>query len=279
MSTIVNHLPTKLSSLLPISNPKDYKVHLASRADKSEPLDDFVQDRKIWDRWNTWRSAKNDFNRPYILALIDFYREPGIWLFGGIYKVLSRGPKNRSYAYRVKRMPDQEDLVGRLKIDFSRPSRTKAVRLEKWFSKMTVAELLKERYTGEAFPGFEDINHDFSTLERIFTMSRTDWKSPLEKIKGVYLIADKTNGKMYVGSAYGEFGVWARWSCYIGTGHGWNDALTKLIHRKGMEYARRNFRISLLEYHPAKTDDNVIIQREKYWKKALLSQEFGYNKN
>ena len=74
--------------------------------------------------------------------------------------------------------------------------------------------------------------------------------------------------------------VWARWSCYSGTGHGWNDELTKLIEREGLDYARRNFRISLLEYRPAKTDDNVIIKRERYWKEALMSRgEFGYNKN
>lgn len=105
-------------------------------------------------------------------------------------------------------------------------------------------------------------------------------EAALENVKGVYLIADKSNGKKYVGSAYGDAGVWARWSCYIGTGHGWNDELTTLIAREGLDYARRNFRISLLEYRPAKTDDKAILEREAYWKEALLSRgQFGYNKN
>jgi hypothetical protein len=60
-------------------------------------------------------------------------------------------------------------------------------------------------------------------------------------VKGVYLIVDKKNGKMYVGSAYGDLGIWSRWSCYIGTGHGWNDELTKLIKDNGIQYARDNF--------------------------------------
>lgn len=94
------------------------------------------------------------------------------------------------------------------------------------------------------------------------------------------MIVDKRNGKKYVGSAYGAFGIWARWKCYIGTGHGWNDELTKLIQEEGIEYARRNFRLSLLEYRPARTDDGVIVERENYWKEALLSRgEFGYNRN
>lgn len=83
-----------------------------------------------------------------------------------------------------------------------------------------------------------------------------------------------------MGSAYGEDGVWARWGCYIGTGHGWNDELTTLIERAGMDYARTNFRISLLEYRPAKTENQVIFDRENFWKEALLSRgDFGYNEN
>jgi hypothetical protein len=64
------------------------------------------------------------------------------------------------------------------------------------------------------------------------------------------------------------------------TGHGWSDELTQLIEREGIIYARQNFRVSLLEYRPARTDDTVIISREKFWKEALLSRApFGYNRN
>jgi hypothetical protein len=74
--------------------------------------------------------------------------------------------------------------------------------------------------------------------------------------------------------------LWQRWGCYIDTGgHGGNDELTELIDKRGIEYARKNFRLSLLEHRPARTDDDVIIERETYWKKALLSREFGYNRN
>ena len=109
---------------------------------------------------------------------------------------------------------------------------------------------------------------------------KQDWKAALENVKGVYLITDKSNGKRYVGSAYGGSGIWSRWACYVGTGHGWNDELTKLIKQEGIEYARKHFQISLLEYRAMKTDDNTIIERECYWKDVLLSRgQFGYNKN
>ncbi len=102
----------------------------------------------------------------------------------------------------------------------------------------------------------------------------------LANIKGVYLISDKGNGRKYVGSAYGGTGIWSRWSSYIDSGHGGNKDLAKLIGREGLDHARKNFRIALLEYRPAKTDDAVIIGRECFWKEALLSRSpHGYNKN
>lgn len=273
-------MPIELSSMLLIQDPEEYKVHLACWNGKDQPLDVFVRDRPEWDRWNAWRSAKDEFNRSHILALIDFYPEPGVWLFGGVYRVLSRSTSNFSIGYKVENVSGHEDLIGRLKIAFTRPGRSRSVKLEKYFGQMKVSELLKEQYSGERFPGYERISHDFGALEVIVRMNRPDWKAALENVKGVYLIADKSNGKKYVGSAYGDSGVWSRWSCYIGTGHGWTDELTQVIKREGIDYARRNFRMSLLEFRSARTEDNIIIDRERYWKEALLTRgHFGYNKN
>ncbi len=273
-------MPLPLSQLLPIADPAAYKVHLAGWNGAKQPLDVFVGDRTEWDGWNSWRSDKDQFNRDYILSLIDFYPQPGVWLFGGIYRVVGRSSASRQHSYVIERSPDFDDLVGRLKIDFVRAGRARSVRLENFLGKMSVAELLREPYSGAPFPGYENINHDFSALETVFRTHRPDWKAALVSIKGVYLVSDKRNGRKYVGSAYGETGIWSRWSCYIGTGHGWSDELTKLIEREGIGYARENFRIALLEYRPAKTDDAVIIEREGFWKEALLSRSpHGYNRN
>ena len=64
------------------------------------------------------------------------------------------------------------------------------------------------------------------------------------------------------------------------TGYGDNDEFGKIISSHGIDYARQNFCFALLEHRTMKTDDNVIIQREKYWKDILLTRgEYGYNKN
>jgi len=274
------HMPIQAANMLRIENPKLYKVHLASWNGEYQPLDVFLRSREEWQEWNEWRGEKDDFNRPYIFALIDFYHEPNTWLFGGIFEVVERMAIVRGHGYRVRLSGDYSDLIGRLKISWPRSGRAKSRRLENLFDEFVVKEILVDEYTGEPFRGYEEVCLDFSELEVIFANAKPDWKAALEHVKGVYMIIDRSNGKKYVGSAYGEQGVWARWSNYMVNGHGNNNELSKLLYTKGIGYARENFKVSLLEYRPMKTDDAHIIQRENYWKEALLSRgEFGYNDN
>lgn len=270
-----------LSKVLSFSNFSDFKVHLASSNGSSEPLDVFVRDRSEWKKWNMWRSSRDDFNRCYIFSLIDFYPESNTWLFGGIFEVLSRSSENRTHSYEVELSNKAEEFVGRLKVRFERPGRIRAIKFGKYVEDMTVSEITRNSYNGESFSGFENICHGFNELENIFLNRKKDWKAALQNVKGVYLIVDQNNGKSYVGAAYGEYGIWSRWRCYISTGHGWNDELTRVIKERGKEYARQNFQFTLLEYMPARTDDSTIIERESFWKRALLSRnsEFGYNQN
>lgn len=273
-----NSIP--LSSVIQIDNVADYKFHAARWNHHHQPLDQFVESRDKWLDWNTWRNEKNEFNRRYIFSLMDYYHTPDIWLFGGIFEVLGCGPEVNDHSYQIRSIDEYEPFVGRLKVLLPKPSRGRSFLLEKHYDKMKVHEILPSVYTGEPFPGYESLDIGFSELKSIFLHQREDWKSALMNVKGVYLITDSSNGKKYVGSAYGEYGIWSRWACYIGTGHGWNDELTKLISSKGVEYAFDNFKITLLEYRPMKTSDNDIIARESFWKEVLLSRgEYGYNKN
>ncbi len=274
----MNQIP--LSAIIKIESPREYKFHAARWNGYNQPLDVYVRNKKEWFEWNTWRNSKNEFSRKYVFSLIDFYPENDIWLFGGIYEVLKRHNKPNSHSYEIKELTEYSDFIGRLKIKLEKPSRGRAFYLEHHIEKMVVSEILKQPYSGAVFPGYENINHDFSELKLIFKNQKPDWLGALKNIKGVYVIFDKSNGKKYVGSAYGDSGLWSRWSCYIGTGHGWNDELTTIINDKGYSYAENNFKLSLLEYRPMKTDDKEIINRESYWKEVLLSRgNYGYNKN
>lgn len=269
------------SQLTPSITPSEWKLHLACWNGDENPLDVFVRSREAWDGWNSWRSNRDDFSRDYILAFMDFYPQGGTWLFGGAYEVLDRRPVNEAHSYKIRALAAWEPYVGRLKVRLRRPGRLKAFNLENHYADLQVCELLPEVYTGEAFVGYDDINIGFNALEAIYAIQKADWKAALEHAKGVYLITDHGNGKRYVGSAYGTTGLWARWGCYVATGHGFNDELTRLIDEKGMDYARANFSLALLEHRTPKTDDGVIIARECYWKEVMLSRHsaYGYNRN
>lgn len=266
----------ELAELVAGHEIEDSKIHLASWNGQDQPLDIFVNDRAEWQAWNEYRGKRDDFNRKYVFSLIHFYPEQDVWLFGGLYKITNR----HSDRYEVELQRKFQNLIGRLKVRFKRSGRAKAILPEKSFERMVIAEILREPYTGELFPGYEDVCLPFAKLESIIRQERKDWRSALSNIKGVYLIADTSNGKKYVGSAYGSTGIWSRWSCYIGTGHGHNDDFSKIIKEHGVEYALKYFVFTLLEYRPMKTDDKAIIDRESFWKRALLTRgEYGYNNN
>ncbi len=267
-----------LNDILNISEPREYKLHLACQnIDFVRPLDVYVTDSADWVGWNEWRGNKNDWTKPYVLSFMEFYPKTDSWLFGGGFQVLQR----RQNGYKLSLLPRFEKYVGRLIASFHRYQgmRGRAFLLENYLDQFQVAEILPLAYTGESFCGFENIDHDFNTLEAVFRNERPDWKAALENVKGVYLIADKSNGKQYVGAAYGDAGIWARWACYIGTGHGWNDELVELLNRKGRKYARANFRFSVLEIMVKSTLNDAVFARETHWKQVLQTREHGYNKN
>jgi len=143
-----------------------------------------------------------------------------------------------------------------------------------------VQEILSEPYSGRAFPGFETIDLSFEELETLVRNDRTDWKSALESVKDVYLITDTETGKRYVGSANGDQGIWSRWSSYVASGHGGNVELRALISDLSLEYCRKSFRFALLESRPARTPDEVVLDRETFWKQVLMTRgNHGLNRN
>ncbi|WP_236846933.1 GIY-YIG nuclease family protein [Campylobacter devanensis] len=92
----------------------------------------------------------------------------------------------------------------------------------------------------------------------------------------MYLIVDTKTGKKYVGSAYGDNMLLGRWRNYIANGHGGN----KLLKSLDFEYIKENFKYSILEIFKSSVDDEIIINRESFWKEVLLTRtEFGYNDN
>ena len=265
-----------LRDIWPIAEAEAYKLHFARWNGENQPLEVWARDWDEWQGWQEYRPARNDFNRPYIFALIQFYHETDSWLFGGVFRVLNRFPDR----YEVELTGQGASFLGRLKIRSNYRQRSTRVNFENHFSNLEIQEILREPYSGRAFPGFEDIDLSFEELEVLVRNDRPDWKAALESVKGIYLITDIASEKRYVGSAYGDQGIWSRWCSYIASGHGGNAELRALASDPSLEYCRKSFRFSLLEYRSNRTADDIIIGRESFWKRILLTRgEQGLNRN
>jgi len=272
----------KIENLLEIDKPQHFKLHAARKNEENKnPLDVFVRDKSEWLGWNAWFGKKHEFNRPYILSLIDFYPEKNIWLFGGIFHVhnyKSRPPASAqlSHAYDVELSDKASELIGRMKVSLTL-SRGRSFLLENQIGKISLTEILRKRYSGPVFPGYDNVSLTFSELTSIVSNNRPDWKTALLNMKGVYLITLE-DGRHYVGAAYGEIGLWNRWANYVITKDGGNKELSELNKETNGTYIERA-RFTLIEAWPMRTYDETILDREGYWKRALLSRSIGLNSN
>jgi hypothetical protein len=97
------------------------------------------------------------------------------------------------------------------------------------------------------------------------------WQTALSAVSGVYLLVCRSTGRHYVGSAYGVGGFWARWEDYFRTGHGGNEELKPLKDH--------DYQVSILEVASSSLSDTEVIGMEECWKKKLLTEKFGFNRN
>jgi len=138
---------------------------------------------------------------------------------------------------------------------------------------------------GGEFPGFENLSLTYNELKKQW--NNRSWREHLSSVYGVYLITDLKNSKLYVGAAYGEEGVYGRWSAYLRDGYDKaekdypNKKLKALVEEKGFKYIQENFKYTLLEIF--KKDENgkdKALKRELYWKKVFFKDlMYGYNDN
>lgn len=250
--------------------------------ERKKKLTDFIS----WKRNNNKTRNFRSIDTPKCLQFLRLKGFSDRWLFLGAFK--QNGfyvDQNGNEIYNLERIPDFEMFSERLVVKYSKSSGDKQAKLSfKRYQRMEVLEILPDIFVKsyKSFPGYDNIRLSFSEMKRIFTTPYTNWKDALTVINGIYVIADKSNGKIYVGSTYGVDGVWQRWNSYVDTnGHGGDVELKALID-SDPNYALDNFQFSLVEYFfniKKGKNDKIIIERESYWKEALLTRSLGYNCN
>ncbi len=183
--------------------------------------------------------------------------------------------------YRLVLDDKFKNFEGRLLVNYKKVQGPKQAKLSmSKIEEFTVRKILEEKYSGEQFPGYENVNISFYRLQQIIFKQVRDWKEQLSTVKGVYLITDIKTSKLYVGSAYGEEGIWGRWTTYAHTnGTGGNKDFKKII-KDDKDYAKKYFQFTILDYYKRSISEEEILVRESFWKEVLQSRgDLNYNNN
>lgn len=253
--------------------PEISKIHLACWNGHQDPL--HVYYRGEFDEWQSWQNQAN-FERPYVVALISL-PEARRWLFVGVYA--SKGRReldDGTYQYKLEPLPAYAEFAGRLFITFAR-TRSSYRRGESCAPGMVIHAITAEPAKLDEFPGFKTIDISFDDLAYLVRSGVTSWRTALGSVAGVYLISDTQTGKLYVGSATGEKGIWGRWCQYV-DGHGNNVELRRLVGTNGIERAHA-YRFSVLEIADMHASADEVRNRESHWKRVLLTRIHGWNAN
>jgi hypothetical protein len=205
--------------------------------------------------WDITGSIESDDYSKELHSKIDQYDEfPDAW-------------HDNSVWYRLKRNDVMDDLSERLVIEWGKATVAWVQTQDK-----QILEIKGKGSIGD-FISYDDIQLNYYELKKIvdFEQENFTWVSALSSVNGIYLIQEKKSGGLYVGSSYGENGLFGRWSNYAKNGHGGNKKLKNL----DPSY----FEFSILEIVTSISSKDEVIARENKWKEKLGTKDFGLNSN
>ncbi|MEU1209935.1 GIY-YIG nuclease family protein [Nocardia sp. NPDC005825] len=178
-------------------------------------------------------------------------------------------------AYDLTESDALSGLCGRLQIDWGRDP----INWAKWGSaaeKMPVLEIADR--SAVPFLGYDSFVLTHAELQKVVADPRyAAWQTALGSVQGIYLIADTSTGKHYVGKADGGENILGRWRQYATDGHGGNRELRALT--KADPQHARHYVFSLLRVFGPSTPTTEVDTAESHFKNALLSRTHGLNAN
>jgi hypothetical protein len=227
----------------------------------------------------------------YVVSFIGF--EPGKALFVGLYRI--GGHKALTYAeywqvpahvelkklgmkgfsgnsrpsclrFELTLLDFYSEWKGKLVVDWPPPERVWCRRAHR--NEIPVRAILEESALDTAMKKWDELDLTWSQLGIL----PKRWQTKLQEWRGIYYIFDLSDGKGYVGSAYGDSNLFGRWKMYASTGHGGNSLL------RGRD--PQNFRFTILELVSPTMEGDEVIRRESSWKERLHTRKpYGLNDN
>ena len=271
-----------LSDLLHFSKEeyRNVKIRFNQSNGYQDPMHLYQQNPDIVNnQWLFWRSKTRYFQVGQIAVCL-LKLSYDTWLLTTIKRVTKDLDVYDAINYEGEELEQYKSYFGRVVIKYRKTSQQQGRYYGEICDDLEVQQILPTVFEGNDFPGYDKVRLSYPQLEAVLNHGKRDWIAALENQKAVYLITDKENGKMYVGSATSDYGMLLqRWRSYISNGHGGNKELIELVEKKGINYIKNNFYYSILENYNAKVDDHIILERESWWKETLQTRIFGYNSN
>lgn len=296
----MRHAPLTLNSMLMASDIRPEEV-LVFRHRPYEPALNRVFNSIVEERPDLF-ACYQDTHGPrteaallrarYLAAFVRY--GPGAALFVGLYKVASW---KKLTVEECTQRPAHQELMAMGMVGFkSTESREEVVQFDlpitswhaEWHGRLIIRwpglerswyrwadrnEFLVEAIAQESvlvgqMPPWDQLVLDWKELSVLPEI----WRAALKHWRGIYLIIDRTDGKQYVGSAYGAENILQRWLEYARSGHGGNKHLRLRDPH--------NFRFSILQRVAPDLDDATVIAVEKTWKERLGTRApAGLNEN
>ena len=240
----------------------------------------FKEDETEWEQINAWKTKhpNNNLNHAdYLLAFAQYYPYgPEYFIFGGLYKIKKIEPEvYDEVGYELTLMEDYKEYRKRLIVKLKKPIGRDLYKNIQDTLEPEVYEIAPNTKLGH-FPGYQNVTLSHPQMQQIISRNEPSWKQALMNVKGVYVINDLSNGKLYIGSASGNTdGIWQRWSDYANIENltGGNKLLNEIKLDKGKDYIINNFQYSILEIFDTKTKVDTIINRENNRKNLFSSRK------
>ena len=229
-----------------------------------DPMELYLENReKVNTEWLLAKKKKGFFQEGEIAIALVRLDDQGRWLLTTIKRItkaLDVVSETGAIAYEASELEQYAPYFGRTVVRYHKTGQAPLWRYKKIHEKLVVDEILPAVYTGEGFPGYDQVRLSWQKLKRIAEQRPADWINALENQKAVYLITDTSNGKLYVGSATSRNRMlMVRWESYVKTLHGGNKKLRRIVEEKGEDHIKNYFQYSILENYNAKVSDDFVL--------------------
>jgi hypothetical protein len=269
--------PIKLNEILRLNNLEDVKIRFNLQFEQNwDPIEYFKKRdlaRMLDGHYWNYAQRKSYKIGQISVGLVKIKSNEDFWLLFHIGRTTKDLNVYNGVGYEYESLPEYENLCGRLIVKYHNKSQMLIPNAKTVIDECYVAQILPDAFDNDVFPGYEKVNISWEELTRV--IEKDNWKTALQNQKGVYLMTDASNGKKYVGSAYGENMILGRWKDYAKNGHGGNVGLKGLP----FDHIKKHFRYAILDIYKFTAADQLILDREGWWKDILLTRNHGYNKN